>query len=913
MMFTSPIDALQIIFSSIDGKPLTKGKLKLFEIGTANPKGSFLNSNLTTPAGSVLSLDISGRPEFQVFLDYGNYTIEAWRFIGTDPYSVNPSDWAKDHEWDQSGLDAVVAASGTIDAVNSISALRALTPAANDIRQVLGYYARGDMFTRTYQWNESDTNSDNLGIYIKNPSISTGSWILITEGDVIDCRIFGILPSLTTDYTTRIATMVAAVEASNNNPFSIYFPHGVYHVSNYTQIINTNVIIDRGVYFANNTVGSYILTLAGTYRIDKIEAFSLSGAIGDSYLRFSNNSIDSEIDIRWYGAVLNGVADDGIPFLQMLDHITYSNYRIVITGLMRLITLWSNRIVYNPVVFRNTGRFYMDQTTYTVSFINTELINENKSISNRLSNPIFYHYGSGIFTNLNKFIFSGTDIHSNWFLLNNSATGTTAGLDQPLSQLSVSVGQNFIFDADHNNFTAGVDTFSAGKYNFQLTRGTISFVGSGVVNLNNIQAPDNFCIESDNIIIYNTEIRAAWYTSIARTNLQNSNGLSYAIKSALLGSGNLNLCGRSFATSLGNELSISYVDKLDIHNGNISYTGTGSFLYLSSGTIGNVCSRDMMFSSSTNCTYLQITGANCGTVKFSKFNGIQSGSTSHLVGVGAGGNITRSISILDSDIYVGNIFNIVGYCARTRVYGSDIESITGTDFTGSDVALTGNNFWGLGSISVASREVMLITGNSIKNQSLNIYSISASIQGNVSGNTFTSGSESSIVGLVGIQANTVFTGLTIESNAFTGAVDVTTDMIVCSGSFRVGDGTIIGIRHNIRISGNSHAEKMVVPQTSGNGFGLIVSVVEGSNDGKIYLNSGSNGDCAFIIPGCAQPFDYIDMPQQMGGISAVSTRALNDVYGWYQPVTFVESAEIPGTPTTEDRLSRSSWCIYNPM
>jgi len=861
MIFSSPIDALQIIFSSVDGKPLTNGKLKLFEVGTSTPKTSFADRTRTTPLGSVLRLDISGRPEVQPFLDYGDYTIEAWRFIGTDPYSVDPNDWAKDHEWQQSGLQALGSNGNAVLTVDTVPDLRAVTGMTNgNALDVLGYTSKGDLFSRRYFWNSADTQSDNLGTVIKNPTISTGSWLHTIEGDVVDVRIFGVLPGSGVDCTTKISNVVSVVQAWSKNQSTLYFPNGTYTVSDYTQVITANVIIDKKVYFTNDTYGGsgYFLTLSGDYTIHKTDGIKLPSSTANVLLKFDNNALDKDVNVRWYGALLDGATDDGASFQAMVSSVSTSNYKLVIDGVMKITTLTSNVVIYNPVVMRNTGKFYMNQTTYTIEFKQPSyIINDNRVLATKFYNPIFYCDRYGVFSNLNKFKFTNVDLYASFFSLNNSA-GSTESLHQPFGQLVVSKGTNFYFDMPTANFTASVDTYSSAKFNCIWKSGTLNAISSGtLVKLNNFIAPDIFCIATGKFEIYNNPVKASWFCDVQRTTQQNSDGFAFAVQ-ASLGSGKLDLGGRQFHVTNSISLAPTYSNRMFIYNGDIVYTVDSNPLFnVVSGNIGDIMFHDMVYSSSTDAPFIAMNGS-CATLKFNNFTGLQSGTNSFLVRVGSGGNINKTFEVNNSYIEVNELIGNSGNATAVRLNNNEIHLASGTDLRGMRPILANNYIFGTGALLVSCSYAAQVANNFFSELSLYINSVSAVIDGVYNGNTFTSSNALlSDIHLIANEVNTEFKACIIVGNSFTGSQATATEVITSYGTFKT-----TGASHRLQISGNqsNRAGNLYVPQTEASDWlSLNVPASHPVNEAKLYYRLNYNNLSMFTLPGVSQAPSYINV------------------------------------------------------
>lgn len=129
--------------------------------------------------------------------------------------------WINAAETDANGSGADKIA-GTVRAVATIAALRAVGSTGRPYVQVAGYHAAGDGGGGLYRLDAADTTTaDNGGTVIV--SSAGGRWKLCHQG-VVSVRQFGARGDDSTDDT-------AAINAALANVYDLYIPEGVYRVS----------------------------------------------------------------------------------------------------------------------------------------------------------------------------------------------------------------------------------------------------------------------------------------------------------------------------------------------------------------------------------------------------------------------------------------------------------------------------------------------------------------------------------------------------------------------------------------------------------------------------------------------------------------------------------------------------------
>lgn len=188
-------------FFDAEGKPLV-GRVTFYVHDSAAEADVYTLSGTTyTQAGNPQFLTEAGTLENSIFFEASIVDVLLEKYVGSSSMEsdTDPSSWESVRTYSY-GLD--VATTEETPTVTTINALKALSVDYGKAL-VTGYYAEGDSPARFYVWDASATDTSDGGYVLPSDHTSNGRWILLTEGDTIDCRCYGVdashtanLPSL---------------------------------------------------------------------------------------------------------------------------------------------------------------------------------------------------------------------------------------------------------------------------------------------------------------------------------------------------------------------------------------------------------------------------------------------------------------------------------------------------------------------------------------------------------------------------------------------------------------------------------------------------------------------------------------------------------------------------------------------
>lgn len=127
-----------------------------------------------------------------------------------------------------SGTFSEVAAEDTVQVVDTIAALKALTVATivnKSMYFVRGYSSAGDGGGGLFKWNSSDSSTDNVGTIVA-PTVGSGRWNRVYDSGIFNVKWFGAKGDGTTDDTTALQDALNAVDDTYGG--TVYFPGGKY-------------------------------------------------------------------------------------------------------------------------------------------------------------------------------------------------------------------------------------------------------------------------------------------------------------------------------------------------------------------------------------------------------------------------------------------------------------------------------------------------------------------------------------------------------------------------------------------------------------------------------------------------------------------------------------------------------------
>jgi len=821
-MAVSSTDQLPIYRDILD-RPLAFGRIYYYEVGTTTPKTVYSDRNLTIPVTNPQLLTPEGRTVTQIFLASGTYTIRAFVFNGVDPYTEPDDSWSLDHEWKEDGPAAAGGLSGTIPTCDNIQELRTTSYTGGVTRTVLGYYDIGDIHVRTYQWNALSLAVDNGGTVIRNPLYATGAWLLVIgDTDVIDVRDFGVMPGRLGSLNSQIEAVGTFGASATNSPRAIYFPAGVYQVSSGSTIFQSKVIYEEGCSFKNLTAGApYVLQHNSTFEIRGNTSLAATGSLGVVTPTFQNLNDNSEVDPRWLGAALDGIADDG-PVMERVIAATLPNYTIRLYGNARLTTLTADLKIYNKVKTYFIGGFTNNQSTYYIEFYGPGSI--DNSLAQRWPGQLYPVFA---YQNVEYYKFINYEIHSSWFASPLNGTFETDLIDNYLKawNTNATAGTKVFLDYPGQKFSTGGCTYtSLDHFDFVWVRGTVRTQGSNWIYLRNFSAPaDIIGILGAYFAIWGGTISGNWWDN-----------LSNAVKAAFAGGSNLDLQGASH--TLSGSIQVSTVRGTGpritgIRNGKVTYNSGVSLVELlaNAGTL-NVDGLELelgAYASSlltvngcylTNLLAKNITADGTNLTTQSLIRLPTSGYISYVDF--SGSNITCRTMFDDAVLRAGSVYNIhdnnLLRCDNT--FAVNKASVTGNHIQGQD-----DKIWSVGSTVPAS-----IKGNSVYQCDLSLSSSASVISHNVRGNSMVStDTKLSRVLITSNQALTVVNGLVVRGNSFTGTLAANSTMIAF-----VSNSTWAATGHSMDIGGNTGE---VVETYTAQGVPLTYRVLVPSTSGRAII------------------------------------------------------------------------------
>ena len=188
-------------FFDADGKPLVGRVTFYVHDSTTEADVYTLTGTTYTQASNPQYLTEAGTLENSIFFEAPIVDVLLEKYVGSSSMEsdTDPSSWEIVATYSY-GLDiATTEGTPTVTTINDLKAISVDYGKA----LVTGYYAEGDSPARFYIWDASATDTSDGGYVIPSNHTSTGRWILLNEGDTLDCRCYGVdashtanLPSL---------------------------------------------------------------------------------------------------------------------------------------------------------------------------------------------------------------------------------------------------------------------------------------------------------------------------------------------------------------------------------------------------------------------------------------------------------------------------------------------------------------------------------------------------------------------------------------------------------------------------------------------------------------------------------------------------------------------------------------------
>lgn len=188
-------------FFDADGKPLV-GRVTFYVHDSDTEADVYTLTGTTyTQASNPQFLTEAGTLENSIFFEATIVDVLLEKYVGSSSMEsdTDPSSWKSVRTYSY-GLEIT-----TAEETPTVTTINALKSLSVDYGKALvtGYYAEGDSPARFYVWDASATDTSDGGYVIPSDNTSSGRWILLNEGDTIDCRCYGVdashtanLPSL---------------------------------------------------------------------------------------------------------------------------------------------------------------------------------------------------------------------------------------------------------------------------------------------------------------------------------------------------------------------------------------------------------------------------------------------------------------------------------------------------------------------------------------------------------------------------------------------------------------------------------------------------------------------------------------------------------------------------------------------
>lgn len=598
-------DKLDIVYGN-DGLPLPVGSyLKYCEGGTTLLKTIYASDG-TTEVGNPVDINAYGRPDYQVTLGAGQYTVYAHKYVGDGIDFITPENWELDHSWKEQGRPTSAAATVSPVIAETIAELRTLDSTDASVVTLAGYYARGDKPAITYTWDSTSMAADDLGYTIRNPLIAVGCWVH-KPATQVDVRDYGLKPNSTG--IPFYASATAAIAYAASYKLALYFAPGIYEASTGTMTLSVHTIMDKASFKC--TGGALNIYFNSTFDIRGTESLQNAAAAYPTYLHFNNSEDVTPVDLRWCHFRQDGATDDGYRFKLSLDATApyiLPNYPVIFTGVTWMTDLTANVTVPHKIIYRESGKLKMQQGTYTCTFAYPgSMLNETEGAGGFRSEILHY-------SNVSKYRFTqGYKMYSSWF-----GTSGSVNIAPYLSDWNPYVGQGmqFVLDAPNAWFETSVATNANWLSNFVLVYqgGHIVLTGSGnfhIPNMPDVNAQIISC-STPRVVCGKGRVRVSNFYDLSDVDLATRS----AIHCAITGGCDLDLEGNAWSMSTGVTTSIS-TNPITVYRGSLTMGASITAMYLTGGSSTALTFRDVTFlTGSTTATVLGIGGASMRNIKF---------------------------------------------------------------------------------------------------------------------------------------------------------------------------------------------------------------------------------------------------------------------------------------------------------
>jgi len=838
MAFAAETDQRPVRIDS-NGLPLASGRLYYFELDGTTPKTVYSNTGTNIALDQPVTCDSSGRTAVnfatptQVYLGAGGYNVVQQRFEGTDPLTDPDNVWVEDNRYNEYGLAEAISGGGVTDvsSIGTIAGIRAI-PAPTEIPYIsrIGYYAAGDSTPISYTWIASDTRQDNGGTVLKSDTEPTGSWVANLEGDTLDSEVFGVIAGYAGNMNSQIVEASNWIEGNNVTAITLYFRKGVYQVTGGATItFDHPVKMDKGVYFDNTVASQLVFEFNEGLISDKVEQLHTNSSLARVYPKFENLNLNFEVDVRWFGCVLDGGTPAGGQLYDAIQYTSYNN-TLLVGGRLNLEGLTADIDSGHKWLFTNNGQFINNQSDYTISFVERADIILSKRIN------------AGVFgtTNMDKFYWSSANpVQTKWFM-SQIGTGSTNDLSGVAKSFGAVGGTRMVMNAVSNRFTTGLD--EATPYIWEYESGSVVSGISAYIIFYSSRFSGSSIFDSAWFVVKKQISSAAFWDNGTASD---DEIWQRTIESASLGTGQADFNGGEYTISGDHIVEETGNDvKVVLRNGTVT-SSASAFLYKTRDNLVSISVRDLFVNAAGFATTLvSVDGTNVSDVSIKDSEVLS--STADMVTIVNSGSITN---LYAKSNYIVGPTNFISSESVTRAYISDNTMFNCTlSLPTAEVHVTNNDISGrAGAEWVCGGVGSTFANNKVTECDLVYESLSSSIVTTTTGNSFvSSNTKYARVIYKAEQASTKHSGTAATGNSFStvsgGLLSTTMEAFVS----QTGAGDWTSSLHSICITGNRNVNRgssIRIPETAVSFQGTMT---QESALTKVYLSKNLD---IFHIPG----------------------------------------------------------------
>jgi len=224
-----------------NGKPLSRGKLYFYEVGSSTPKATYSNSSLTTANTWPVVLDADGRQPDVFFGGAAKLVIQSAAGVQIDTSDpVYPV---------QSTVSVVVGSEAGVTVETWADLMLIESDTDFSTCTLLGFYAPGDGGGGQFYWDSTSEATPNIGTVVQpTATLGAGRWLRIFDGNLYP-EYFGAASDGATDDSAAISAMFDAVRDSDNTTHvatvgltANFKPGGIYRCDNSVNATNIRTL-----------------------------------------------------------------------------------------------------------------------------------------------------------------------------------------------------------------------------------------------------------------------------------------------------------------------------------------------------------------------------------------------------------------------------------------------------------------------------------------------------------------------------------------------------------------------------------------------------------------------------------------------------------------------------------------------